>query len=81
MDVRAALPRALGHAALEDDGVGVEVGNVLDGDAQLGEGDAPPPVDVEHPDEDVVDLRGDGQDGREEVHGIVQVGLECRVGD
>jgi len=28
-------------------------------------------IDVEHSNEDLVDLRGDGQDGGEEIHQIV----------
>jgi len=56
VDIHSRFPWAAGHATLEDDGVGVEAGDFFDGVSDFTQGASLAPVDVEHLDEDFVDL-------------------------
>jgi hypothetical protein len=56
VDVHSRFPWAASHATLEDDAVRVEAGDLLDGVFDITQSHSVAPVDVEHSDEDVVDL-------------------------
>ena len=64
------LPRAASHAAFKDHAVRGEAGDFFNGVSDLSLRHLRVELDVEHSNEDLVDLQRDGKDGGEEVHRI-----------
>jgi len=56
VDIHSRFPWAASHATLEDDAIRVEAGDLLDGVFDITQSHSLAPVDIEHSDEDVVDL-------------------------
>jgi hypothetical protein len=71
---------AASHAAFENDTVRIEGFHLLNCAAQLGKSHPLSPINLEHADENTVNLAGDGENGGEEARRVTKVGLEGRVG-
>ena len=75
-NIHTQFPGATGHAAFEDDVIGIEVVDPLDVFLHLRDCETSPPVDIQNADQQSVDLVGNRQDGGEEAGGVLEVGVE-----
>lgn len=78
-NVHPKLPGATSHAAFEDDIVGVEVVDSPDVLLHFGNGETLSPINIQHADQQSIDLVRDWQDCGEEAGGVLEVCTEGGV--